>query len=244
VISNIQGGQTFTYNAVSKSGVRPIVYSAIGSHANFAVPGTHTRVIAGLDVNDFTSAGTLWDPTLSAFYYTYSLANRSAPDTSGVFTPLDASTPPPAWLEFLVKWGDQQYPDSDPRQVNFLNANIQWKYSGGPTGPLDKDLNREGTCPGNATKCTTLTELPATSGSSIPVTVTRTSTSEVAVSTSTAASTTGVPSMSGSVGSSGATSTGMATTSASPVTAAAAGTVGEISMFGAGIGLVVAACML
>lgn len=58
--------------------------------------------------------------------------------------------------------------------MNFLNLSIEWKYVSGPTGPLDKDLNRTGTCPGNASLCTTLSALPATSGSTIPVTVTRT----------------------------------------------------------------------
>ncbi len=181
-----QSGQVFTYDAVSKNGSRPIVYSAIGSHANFAVPGTHSRNIATVIVNDFTSAGPLWDPALSAYYYAYTPTSAK----NGTFTPSDASTPS-AWLEYLGRWGDKQYPDSDPRQVNFYNLSVEWKYGSGPTGPLDKDLNRTGTCPGNASLCTTLSALPATSGSVIPVTVTRTystaSTSATAASTTSAA---------------------------------------------------------
>jgi len=130
-------------------------------------------------VNDFTSPGPLWDPTLSAYFYSFSPSS----DTNGTFMPSDSSTPT-GWLFFEGRWGDEQYPDSDPRQVNFLNFNITWKYESGPTGPLDKGLNRTDVCPNVAgTPCTTLSVLPATSGSSIPATVTRTTTSQSSVPT-------------------------------------------------------------
>jgi hypothetical protein len=154
---------------LSKNGTRPIIYSAIGSHANFAVPGVHTRNIAALQLNDSTSPGPLWDPILSAYYYEYTPTSS----TNGTFVPSDSSTPV-SWLYYLGKWGDKQYPDSDPRQVNFLNLNITWRYESGPTGPLDKNLNRTDTCPEmSGTNCTTLSLLPATSGTSVPITVTR-----------------------------------------------------------------------
>jgi hypothetical protein len=122
-----------------------------------------------LVINDYTSQGPLWDPTLSAYYYSYNPLSA----TNGTFTPSDPSYPT-AWLYYLGKWGDEQYLDSDPRQVNFLNLSVEWKYVSGPTGPLDKDLNRTEACPGNASLCTTLSALPITSGSTIPATVTRT----------------------------------------------------------------------
>jgi hypothetical protein len=125
-------------------------------------------------VNDFTSPGPLWDPTLSAYFYSFSPSS----DANGTFMPSDSSTPT-GWLFFEGRWGDEQYPDSDPRQVNLLNLNITWKYESGPTGPLDKGLNRTDVCPNVVgTPCTTLSVLPATSGSSIPATVTRTTTSQ------------------------------------------------------------------
>ena len=165
-----QYGQAFTYDSLSKNGSRPIIYSAIGTHDKFRSPRDDTRIIDTLDINDNTSPGPIWDPTLSAYYYTY--APSSA--TNGIFTPSDASFPI-GWLLFEGQWGDEQYPDSDPRQVNFLNVSIAWKYESGPTGPIDKDLNRTDVCPKvSGTPCTTLSVLPATSGSSIPVTVTRT----------------------------------------------------------------------
>jgi hypothetical protein len=195
-----QYGQAFAYDTLSKNGSRPIIYSAIGSHANFAVVGTHSRNISGVTVNDYTSPGPLWDPTLSAYYYTFTPSS----DTNGTFVPSDSSTPT-SWLFFEGRWGDEQYPDSDPVQVNFLNLNITWKYESGPTGPLDKGLNRTDVCPNVVgTPCTTLSVLPATSGSSILVTVTRTTSSQSLVPTGT-----------GSViSSSSAGSTGSSTTSA------------------------------
>jgi hypothetical protein len=124
-------------------------------------------------VNDTTSAGPMWDPTLSAYYYSFTPSSS----TNGTFVPSDSSTPV-SWLYFLGQWGDEQYPDSDPRQVNFLNLNLTWKYESGPTGPLDKGLNRTDACPDVVgTNCTTLSSLPATSGTSVPVTVVRSTSS-------------------------------------------------------------------
>lgn len=160
-------------------------------------------------MNDTTSAGPLWDPTLSAYYYSYTPSSS----TNGTFVPSDSSTPV-SWLSFLGQWGDEQYPDSDPRQVNFLNLNLTWKYESGPTGPLDKGLNRTDTCPDVVGRnCTTLSSLPATSGTSVPVTVVR--------STSSASQATGSGSRASSIPSSTTgSSTGSATPSASGKSAA------------------------
>ena len=181
-------GQAFTYDALSKKGVRPIIYSANGGHPNFAVPGIHTRMVSIIKVNDTTSAGPLWDPTLSAYFYTYTPAGDNG--WNGSFTPSDPSTPV-GWLHFEGRWGDEQYLDSDPRQVNYLNASIAWEWESGPTGPMDKQLNRSDICwSASGTPCVTLSTLPATSGSSVPVTVTR-STSRGSVPTGTITSSAG-----------------------------------------------------
>jgi hypothetical protein len=81
----------------------------------------------------------------SAYFYSYSA------DTQ-LFTPYDDSTPV-NWLYYLGKWGDDQYPASDPRQKGILGIDGLWKYVGGPTGPVDKDLNRTEVCPGNGNLC-------------------------------------------------------------------------------------------
>ncbi|KAE9378257.1 hypothetical protein N431DRAFT_541778 [Stipitochalara longipes BDJ] len=200
-LSQHEYGQAFTYKALSKKGVRPIIYSANGGHPNYAVPGLHSRNVSIIVVNDTTSAGPLWDPTLSAYFYTYTPSSTE----NGTFVASNSSTPV-GWLHFEGRWGDEQYLDSDPRQVNFLNASIAWKWETGPTGPLDKDLNRTDVCPSaSGTPCVTLSVLPATSGSSIPVTVTRTTSTQGSVPTGTG----GGKSISSTAGSTG-TSTGAA----------------------------------
>jgi hypothetical protein len=141
-------GEAFDYSAVPKydGGVRPIVYSANGSHANYATSGTHDHTIPGLDLPlgvflvDYTDKGYLWDPTLNAYYTSVSFPSSSTP----VFAAYDSTTPV-NWLNYVGQWGDEQYQSSYPGQYDVFG---QYRYSSGPTGPEDKDLNRgDGTCP-------------------------------------------------------------------------------------------------
>ena len=140
-------GQAFTWATVSKVGDRPIAYSAKGSHANYAMGGTHDHTIPNLNLpggvlEDYTNKGAMWDPLLSTWYFMFD-AGRNA------FTAYDDATPT-AWLDFKGRWGDQEYPTSDKRQVKLFG---QAKFSGGPTGPVDKQLNREKVCPENGKPC-------------------------------------------------------------------------------------------
>jgi hypothetical protein len=140
-------GEAFTYRAVEKQGVRPIGYSAVGSHAMYATPGTHDHTIPDLNlpfglIQDYTSKGTLWDPVKSAYLYTYDAE-------TGTFHSADGDSPLGA-MYFRGQWGDQQYPSSDPRQEDFLGF---YKYTSGPTGPQDKQLNRTKVCPDNGVLC-------------------------------------------------------------------------------------------
>ncbi|KAI4237408.1 MAG: hypothetical protein L6R40_005900 [Gallowayella cf. fulva] len=110
-------GEAFTYSAVEKQGQRPVAYSAKGTHATYATTGTHDHTIPGLNlpagpIEDRCDQGTLWDPILSAYFYKYDAA-------SDAFSAYDG-TSPTNWLQYLGKWGDQQYPDSDPRQKKVL----------------------------------------------------------------------------------------------------------------------------
>ncbi|KAL8931931.1 MAG: hypothetical protein Q9216_007021 [Gyalolechia sp. 2 TL-2023] len=153
-------GQAFTYDCLEKQGDRPIAYSANGSHAVYAVTGTHDHTIPNINLpsegilNDYTDQGTLWDPTLSAYSYSFD-AN------SNTFSAYDPSHPT-AWLRFVGRWGDQQYPDSDPRQHKILGIDATAKFSDGPSGPQDKQLNREDVCPeADGYVCNVRTELSA-----------------------------------------------------------------------------------
>ncbi|MCJ1312797.1 hypothetical protein MMC25_006473 [Agyrium rufum] len=148
--SQHNNGEAFTYGCLNKVGVRPIAYSARGSHAVYATSGTHDHTIPDLNlpvgpVEDNTSQGALWDPTLSAYTYSYNV-------NTNTYTPYVAGTPT-NWLYFTGEWGDQQYPTSDPRQKEILGISATAKYTGGPTGPEDKQLNRTQVCPDNGDVC-------------------------------------------------------------------------------------------
>lgn len=140
-------GQAFTYAAVEKEGVRPFSYSARGSHANYGITGTHDHSIPNLNlpggfVRDYTSRGILWDPALSAYFYNYDGDQAS-------FSAIDEESPIGA-MNYRGKWGDQRYPDDDPRQRTFFGFK---KYDNGPTGPWTKGLNRTKICPENGLAC-------------------------------------------------------------------------------------------
>ncbi|KAL8892898.1 MAG: hypothetical protein Q9215_000262 [Flavoplaca cf. flavocitrina] len=136
-------GQAFTYAATEKQGQRPVAYSAKHTHANYATTGTHDYTIPGVNLpvgplKDYCDQGTLWDPVASAYFYSYNSA-------SNTFMAYDG-TSPTNWLEFLGRWGDQEYPDSDPRQKKIFGIDATAKYTSGPTGPQDKSLNRRDVC--------------------------------------------------------------------------------------------------
>ncbi|KAL6712317.1 hypothetical protein ACN47E_000194 [Coniothyrium glycines] len=140
-------GQAFTYPTVEKDGDRPIAYSAQGSHANYAIGGTHDHTIPNLNLpggvlEDHTGKDIKWDPLHSAWFFKFNSANQQ-------FTPYDQNTPT-NWLNFRGRWGDQEYPTSDKRQVKLFG---QAKFGSGPTGPVDKQLNRAKICPENGQLC-------------------------------------------------------------------------------------------
>ncbi|KAF2102081.1 hypothetical protein NA57DRAFT_73518 [Rhizodiscina lignyota] len=173
-------GNVYTYDALSKNGTRHIVYSALGGHPNYPIPGIHSRNETVIILNDTTSAGPLWDPVRSAYFYTFTPTSS----TNGTFRAA-GSTPdaPIDWLYFLGRWGDKQYNASNPIQFNFLNLEHTW--DDGPTGPLDKDLNRTETCPDRVSPCPTTTKLPTITGDPTPSqTVARTKTATVSSTTS------------------------------------------------------------
>ncbi len=142
-------GEAFVYNVVEKAadGIRPVAYSAVGSHANYAMSGTHDHTIPNLNLpfgalEDHCDKGMLWDPVQSGWFYKYDAGSNS-------FSAYDDSTPT-AWLNFKGRWGDEQWPSSDKRQVVLFG---QAKYSTGPTGPYDKQLNRQNVCPVDGQTC-------------------------------------------------------------------------------------------
>ncbi|KKK24202.1 hypothetical protein AOCH_000777, partial [Aspergillus ochraceoroseus] len=131
------GGQAFTYEATEKQGNRPIAYSANGTHAVYSIAGDHDHTIPHLNlpagfVVDYTDQGTLWDPILNAYAYSYAPATQT-------FQPYDPSHPV-NWLYFNGQWGDDALPGGPEL---FGEA----KYSAGPNGPKFKGLTRTNVCP-------------------------------------------------------------------------------------------------
>ncbi|KAH9829518.1 Vacuolar protein sorting-associated protein 62 [Teratosphaeria destructans] len=160
--SQHSNGQAFTYQAVNKTsdGIRPVVLSANGSHANYAIGGKHDHTIPDLNLPDgflldYTDFGPMWDPALSAHYYSYDAATKT-------FKAYDASSPV-NWLYYLGRWGDEQYPESDRKQrcVPVLSkiTDALCKYTDGPTGPINKKLDRKRVCPDDDDLCIVRTEL-------------------------------------------------------------------------------------
>lgn len=88
----------------------------------------------------------LWDPLQSAYFYNYT--NTTGTPT---FSALDALYPT-AWLNYRGKWGDEEYPEDDDRQELLLGGAVA-KYGSGPTGPVDKQLDRKDVCPDNGNLC-------------------------------------------------------------------------------------------
>ncbi|KZF20450.1 hypothetical protein L228DRAFT_233066 [Xylona heveae TC161] len=145
--SQHDNGEAFTYNCLEKQGQRVVAYSAKGTHAVYATAGTHDHTIPDLNldqglIEDHCDQGVRWDPTLNAYWYRYDAASSS-------FSPYSSSEPV-GYLLYAGQWGDQQYPDSDPRQREFFGFA---KYTSGPTGPADKQLNRTQVCPDNGYLC-------------------------------------------------------------------------------------------
>lgn len=159
-LSEHAGGQAYAWHAMEKRLVnattdaeprmgeerrkvlRPVVYSAVGSHAMYPAPGAHPYVLPFGLLADETDKGPLWDPAANAYAYHYDY-------TAGVDNPEGlepAATNPDAatdWFHFDRPWGDELYPLRDERQWRLFG---QYHYITGPRGPKFKNLARRKVC--------------------------------------------------------------------------------------------------
>lgn len=162
--SEHEGGQAYAWQAVEKRGDRPVIYSAVGSHALYAMPGTHPYVLPFQLLKDITDKGPIWDPALNNYAYHFDYTVGDDNDTEEEFSSISeprgliaASKNPQAptsWFHYRGKWGDQVYTLADPRQWRLFG---QYHYVTGPGGPRFKALNRTQLCPSE--KCNLLYEL-------------------------------------------------------------------------------------
>ncbi|KAJ9384592.1 hypothetical protein DTO063F5_4662 [Paecilomyces variotii] len=132
-------GEAYSYEAVEKIGKRPVIYSAVGTHAMYATPGIHEYILPWGLLHDETDRGPLWDPVLNSHTYTYDYLS----DTLRASVQNPAS--PTEWFYFNGHWGDKFYPLGDKRQYRFAG---QYHYVNGPLGPRFKNLNRRKVCQG------------------------------------------------------------------------------------------------
>lgn len=132
-------GSAYSYEAVEKIGKRPVIYSAVGTHAMYATSGLHPYVLPWGILHDQTDKGPLWDPALNSHAYTYDVEKEHLRASN--LTP----NAPTGWFHFAGRWGDKFYPLSDKRQYRFAG---QYHYVSGPLGPKFKHLNRKKICQG------------------------------------------------------------------------------------------------
>lgn len=154
------GGLAYAYKAVEKGKGkgregRPVIYSAVGSHAMYAQPGKHPYVLPFGLLADVTDKGPLWDPALNylAYHFNTSIThNADAQSTTSSPVAMMQETLQPAasnpqapvgWWWFKGHWGDKFYDLNDLRQWRFLR---QYHYVNGPLGPWYKNLGRSRVC--------------------------------------------------------------------------------------------------
>ncbi|KAK5169038.1 Vacuolar protein sorting-associated protein 62 [Saxophila tyrrhenica] len=128
---------TWSNNTAAKVAQRPVVYSAVGTHAMYPTPGLHPYILPYGLLHDQTDRGPLWDPTLNLNSYTWDMEEKKV--RAATSNPKLATR----WFDFAGHWGDKYYPLSDPRQYRFAG---QYHYVNGPTGPRFKNLARESVC--------------------------------------------------------------------------------------------------
>lgn len=154
------GGLAYAYKAVEKGKGegregRPVLYSALGSHAMYAQPGKHPYVLPFKLLADVTDKGPLWDPALNYLAYHLNTSITHGADAKSL-TNLPMSTmkeslqpaatnpkAPMGWWWFKGHWGDKFYDLGDPRQWRFVG---QFHYVNGPLGPRFKNLGRSRVC--------------------------------------------------------------------------------------------------
>ncbi len=202
-MSEHAGGQAYSWDAVEKKTVnvttndsdgkggkkwretkRPVLYSAVGSHAMYANPGDHPYILPFSLLRDQTDRGPMWDPSLNtyAYYYDYRVGiNNTSPfqpsdlerstSTSsdqrkaqedgekflgdrGLLPTAENPNIPTDWFHFTGPWGDETYGLDDRRQYRLFG---QYHYLTGPVGPKFKYLERHKVC--QSEKCRILQKI-------------------------------------------------------------------------------------
>lgn len=164
-LSEHEGGQAYAWTALEKKRMnvtsivsgkpvsevveRPVIYSAVGSHAMYAFPGPHPYVLPFQMLKDDTDRGPLWDPSLNQYAYFYNYKDSPPPpeedEGSGQDDlSLDESTPYPfnttafeahtKRTASLNKRGEIVQPTSLVPAASNPDAPTSWFHFDGPWG--------------------------------------------------------------------------------------------------------------
>ncbi|KAK3326986.1 hypothetical protein B0T19DRAFT_357413, partial [Cercophora scortea] len=172
-LSQHAGGQAYAWKALEKRSSstnpdkppRPVIYSAVGSHAMYASSGLHPYVLPFKMLKDITDKGPLWDPTLNnyAYWFDYEVDREEAgkmrpgEEERTSLTPVEKNPDAPtSWFHFEGYWGDDTYPLKDKRQWRLFG---EYHYATGPRGPKFKNLARRGVC--QSERCTIIESIEA-----------------------------------------------------------------------------------
>ncbi|KAK6520560.1 Vacuolar protein sorting-associated protein 62 [Arthrobotrys conoides] len=149
-LSQHTGGDAYVWEALEKKGKRPVIYSAVGTHANYATAGKQEYIVPFGLLADNTDTGPLWDLSLNSRMYNYNLSNHLLlPSANNPEAPI-------SWFYFDGHWGDKFYPFNDTRQYGLLG---EAHYVSGPLGPRWKNLGRTGVCQRDDEECIIMTQL-------------------------------------------------------------------------------------
>lgn len=159
-LSEHAGGQAYAWSALEKkrlnttsNGVseiieRPVIYSAVGSHAMYAFPGDHAYVLPFNMLKDQTDRGPLWDPSLNnyAYFYNHTVAPPPPEEDEGAEAReiiLDGSTPYPVDTAVMEahanatlrrRDGESVAPTSLIPAASNPDAPTSWFHFNGPWG--------------------------------------------------------------------------------------------------------------
>jgi len=119
------GGARRDWSRVTRRGTHPLVYVALGSHANFFAPG---------ELRQDTSC---WPKVAVAILRAYGIVLRDHVAAGRTVAPavLPVTARTPSWMAFSGAWGESQY-------VHFPN-NAPFAFGLGPVGPAFHALWRK-----------------------------------------------------------------------------------------------------
>lgn len=119
------GGARRDWARTQRRGTHPVVYVALGSHANYFRPG------------EMALERSCWPKVALAIYDAYKVLLRDHVAAGNTITPQVArvTSSAPVWMSFAGKWGETQY-------AHFPN-NAPFAYGLGPDGPAFHSLWRK-----------------------------------------------------------------------------------------------------